>query len=94
MGNLIKEIETLINSINTDTSRKQLPDLCIKLIELSKIYWNNKRDYIEYKTKYNIIHSSKIHVLNNLYKITNITAKLISNNIWDKYANQLLFSWW
>lgn len=37
---LLKDIEGLINEINTDAFRKKLPDLCIKLIELAHIQWD------------------------------------------------------
>jgi hypothetical protein len=58
METLIKEIESLIKSIDTDTSRKDIIWMSHKLIELAKYQWSYKRDLLQKKTKRDIEYQS------------------------------------
>ena len=49
---LFTEVDDLMASIRSDTSRSQLPDLAEKVYQLSKIYWQAKMDLTTAKTKY------------------------------------------
>lgn len=49
---ILKEIDTLMASIRSDTSRSQLPDLAEKIYQLSVIFGQAKMDLTKAKTKY------------------------------------------
>lgn len=52
MDKLITKIDELMTSIQQDTSRADLPALCLVLVELSKLHWAAKQDLIRTKSKY------------------------------------------
>ena len=52
MEEILKEIDILITDIQTDTNRSKLPLLSMKLVELSKLYGEAKRELIRTKSDY------------------------------------------
>lgn len=52
MQELINEIDLLVSHIKSDASRSKMVELAVKLIELSKIYWESKQEYTRLKNKY------------------------------------------
>ncbi|MFH0836535.1 MAG: hypothetical protein V1870_00230 [Candidatus Aenigmatarchaeota archaeon] len=53
MEEIIEEINRLIEDIEVDTSRKNLPKLSIQLIKLSDLYGKEKQTYVRNKVQYN-----------------------------------------
>ena len=49
---IYEEIDSLIDNIKNDTNRTKLPDLLIKLMELSKLYGEAKREFVKQKMAY------------------------------------------
>ena len=52
MQKLLEKIDNLVTSIQSDTNRSELPELSIALVELAKMYWQAKQEYIRAKYKY------------------------------------------
>lgn len=52
MKELIQEIDLLVSHIKSDASRSKMVELAVKLIELSKIYWEYKQEYTRLKNRY------------------------------------------
>lgn len=52
MIELIQEIDVLMDEIDTDTNKTSFPTFYRKVLELSQIYWEAKRQLIMTKNKY------------------------------------------
>lgn len=52
MQEILNKIDELVKHIQSDTNRTKLPELSIQLVELAKIYWQAKQEFIRLKNKY------------------------------------------
>lgn len=52
MKNLIEKIDKMVYDVKNDSNRTNMVELWVLLLELSKIYWEAKQEYIRAKNEY------------------------------------------
>lgn len=51
MIELIKQIDDLVYNVKNDSNRSKLIDLWVQLLELSKVYWEARKEYVRAKNE-------------------------------------------